>query len=245
MLKNLQAALIMYTRLPLSSANLDSQHFSNSLAYLPWVGICVGLLVGLVYYLCNFFLPANISVFMALVAGIMITGALHEDGFADSCDGFFAGQDAQSIVRIMKDSTNGTFAVLGLIVLFTGKLLFLTQITPEKHILALISMHALARLVPLWIVKTTPHCHVASSKMSAGLLLSPQSFRLSALLLLLLLAFSIPLGLLLLLAIALILLAMGCSRFFMQRLHGYNGDSLGAAEQLGECLVLLLFVIYL
>jgi|SRR5690554_214564 len=244
MLKNLQAALIMYTRLPLNSEQLDKHHFANSLAYLPWVGVCVGLLAGFVYYLCNFFLPANVSAFMALVAGIMITGALHEDGFADSCDGFFAGQDAQSIVRIMKDSTNGTFAVIGLIVLIAGKLLFLTQIAAELHILALISMYGLARIVPLLIVISTPHCNVSTSKMSAGLLLTQQELLFSGLGLLLLLAFFLPVALLFSIAIALILLAIACRHFFMRRLQGYNGDSLGAAEQLGECLVLLLFIIY-
>ena len=245
MLNNLQAALIMYTRLPLQSAHLDGRHFANSLVYLPWVGVCVGVLAGLVYYLCNFFLPANVSIFIALVAGIMITGALHEDGFADSCDGFFAGNDAQSIVRIMKDSTNGTFAVIGLITLIVGKLLFLTQIAAEMHILALISMHSLARLVPLLIVISTPHCNVASSKMSAGLCLDQKELTYSGLALLLLLAFFLPVFLLFTAVIALILLTITCRYFFMQRLQGYNGDSLGAAEQLGECLVLLLFIVYL
>lgn len=245
MLNNLQAALIMYTRLPLQSAHLEGQHFANSLVYLPWVGVCVGVLASLAYYLCNFFLPANVAVFIALIAGIMITGALHEDGFADSCDGFFAGNDAQSIVRIMKDSTNGTFAVIGLIALIVGKLLFLTQIAAEMHILALISMHSLARLVPLLIVISTPHCNVASSKMSAGLRLDQKELTYSGLALLLLLAFFLPVFLLFIVAIALILLTIACRYFFRQRLQGYNGDSLGAAEQLGECLVLLLFIVYL
>lgn len=244
MLKHFQAALMMFSRLPLPYQLLDANDFKQSLIYLPCVGLVIGLIASFIYSLCNFFFPSSLALFFALVSGVICTGALHEDGFADCCDGFFASNDKDSILRIMRDSSNGSYASLGLIILFSGKLLFALSMLPELAALALISMHFFARFVPLWIVNSTPHCDGGQHKMSQGLELNSSAlYRFSTISFLLAWLF-LPLGFLLCLAIVLALCTYLLKRWFIRKLDGYNGDCLGASEQIAEALILLLFVAY-
>lgn len=244
MWKNYQAALMMFSRLPLPYQQLEQQHFTQSLNYLPLVGLAIGVIASLVFSIVQLFFPSQIALVFAFVAGIIATGALHEDGFADCCDGFGAGQDKESILRMMRDSSNGSYASLGLAVLFASKLWFAIYVLPEMLIPMLICMHIFARFVPLWIVKWIPHCNSGEHKMSQGLNLDNGQLYLFFIISLLLLAFTLSFSFMLAMAVTVLFLAWLCSRFFMRRLQGYSGDCLGAAEQLAECAVLLLFIYY-
>lgn len=239
-----QAALLTYTRLPISYQRLNDEHFTKALAWLPAVGFVVALLCGLVLYLGQLFLPPLVAIVLALLTGVIITGALHEDGFADCCDGFFASQDKQTILRIMKDSSNGSFATLGLIGLWSIKLAAYWHILPELFFIALIAQHTIARYLPLLIICTTPHCQAENSKMSANLVLSQGQIVTTGLLLFVLNSLLFSFTFSLLLAAALALLTFFSRSLFIQRLQGYNGDCLGAIEQVGECLILLIILAY-
>lgn len=240
----LKAALISYTRLPLAGAALHDDDFREAIAYLPAAGLLVGLLASAAGALTACFLPTGIAVFVALLSGILLTGALHEDGFADCCDGFAASRNPADILRIMKDPAVGSYATIGLITLLGGKYLLLMQTLPEKLWLILPAMHVLGRYVPLLLIAGTPRISNPQAKMSAGLLLSRQQLYAAGLFCLLLALVLLPPVLVLLLALTLALLSVICRRFFIHRLGGYNGDCLGAAEQLGEVTCLLVCAIY-
>lgn len=245
MFKHFQAALMMFSRLPFSYQTLESDDFKQSLIYLPLVGLVIGLFCAAVYSALLFFLPTNIALFFALVSGVMATGALHEDGFADCCDGFFASGDKDTILRIMRDSTNGSYATLGLIVLFAAKLLLLLSLFAEQAVLTFIVMHVFARFVPLWIVNSIPHCNSGQHKMSADLNLN-RSHLYGALTFTSVAAWLfLSLSFVLLLLVCLWILSKLLQKLFMHKLGGYNGDCLGAGEQLAEVLILLLFVVSL
>lgn len=241
----LMAALISFTRLPVSGHALQSGHFSHSPAWLPATGFIIGSLTALIYWLISRCLPADIAVFLALASSIVLTGALHEDGFADCCDGFGAGQDPATTLRIMKDPANGSFATIGLILLLGGKFLALSHLPQTLHISAFLLMHTLARWTPLLIIASTPHCSAGNSKMSAGLQLPRLALLLNSAVLLALLLLLLPLASTVIISTSLVLLVMLCRRFFIQRLHGYNGDCLGATEQLAEIVILLLLLLLL
>ena len=92
----------------------------------------------LTFWLSSFLFPVTLAVVISFVARLLITGALHEDGFADFFDGFGGGNDRDSILRIMKDSHIGTYGVLALIcyyLIFTTTLVScittLQQLTPN------------------------------------------------------------------------------------------------------------------
>ena len=63
-------------------------------------------------------MPLSLAVIAALISRILITGALHEDGFADFFDGFGGGTTRERTLEIMKDSHIGTYGVLALIIYY-------------------------------------------------------------------------------------------------------------------------------
>ena len=85
--RRLQAAFVILTRIPLASAALQDDHFKQAHGYYPLVGLTIGALCAAVFYGMTFNFAAHTSAVVAIFAGILITGAFHEDGFADACDG--------------------------------------------------------------------------------------------------------------------------------------------------------------
>lgn len=252
-LRILQAAFVMFTRLPLSSNKLCEQHFQLASHYLPIVGMIVGTISCIVFSLSNTFLSTDASTFIALVSAIIITGAIHEDGFADCCDGFGAmpstiktDESVNKILRIMKDSRLGTFAVLGLISMFIGRWQVLNNTQDEQILLALLSLFSLSKLPPLILMAKLNYIRAENihSKMAGNRLLDIRRSLISAGIILLMLAIITPPLLLLFELISLIVLTLCCAVYFNTRLGGYNGDCLGACEQISGLSLLLVVAFY-
>lgn len=116
-LKKTGAALVLFTRLPWHRLfHVESHHFAQAAAYWPFAGWITGSVLGLTFWLANQYLPTNMAAMLAIAARMLLTGALHEDGLADYCDGMGGGRNREHTLRIMKDSHIGTYGVLGLIV---------------------------------------------------------------------------------------------------------------------------------
>lgn len=117
-MKRILAALIFFTRLPFwRIANIDKKYYERVVPLWPIVGWLTGGAMALIAWL-TFCLPVYVSIIICLIIRVLITGALHEDGFADFCDGFGGGHGRTRILEIMKDSHIGTYGVLGLILYF-------------------------------------------------------------------------------------------------------------------------------
>lgn len=117
--------------------------------YFPVVGWIVGAVSALFYLLGSRFISTDAGVLAAMVAGILVTGAFHEDGFADVCDGFGGGWTKEKILDIMKDSRIGAYGAIGLILLLGGKFILLRELpgfTPS--LLAAVPAPGSASLVP-------------------------------------------------------------------------------------------------
>lgn len=118
-MKRILATLIFFTRLPFwKLAEIDKKYYERVVPLWPLVGWLTGGIMALVFYVCTRFLPMPIAVVAALVSRVLVTGALHEDGYADFCDGMGGGTSRERILEIMKDSHIGTYGVLGLILYY-------------------------------------------------------------------------------------------------------------------------------
>ena len=112
------AALIFFTRLPFWRIYQPPQcAYETVVEHWPLMGWLTGGVMALTFLVSSFWVSASVSVVLAMVARLLLTGALHEDGLAD----FFVffgggGNDRERILAIMKDSRIGTFGVLGLII---------------------------------------------------------------------------------------------------------------------------------
>ena len=106
----LLASLIFFTRLPFwKIADVPPVYFKRVVDYWPFVGWLTGGIMAGTLWITAEFLPVQIAVLMALAARLLVTGALHEDGLADFCDGFGGGTSRDKILSIMKDSHIGTY----------------------------------------------------------------------------------------------------------------------------------------
>ena len=103
-----------FTRIPINkSLNCGKENFRRGSIFFPVVGLFIGVVQWLIYYLLIEVLPINITAVFVVIIPIVITGGLHVDGLGDTCDGFFSFKgDKHKIIEIMKDSTVGTYATI-------------------------------------------------------------------------------------------------------------------------------------
>ncbi len=231
-------ALTFYTRLPGPSwVTYSSARLFQSNGYLPLMGWIVAAISVLVYLLAGLLFAAPLAILMALVAGILVTGAFHEDGFADVCDGFGGGYNKEQILTIMKDSRVGSYGLVGLILLLLTKFISLTEVS--SVLIALFVGHGISRLFTLFFINSLEYVRDSESKTGdmTQKLTSEQLITagLFGLLPLLLLPLEQILAVLLVVSSAWFLLKF----YFYKHLGGYTGDCLGASQQIFEVLVYL------
>jgi adenosylcobinamide-GDP ribazoletransferase len=242
-LRLLLTAVRFYTRLPVPAWVGHSEALmQQSSRYLPLVGWLVGAVAAAVWWLAARYWSPTVAALLSTGAGILLTGAFHEDGLADVCDGFGGGWTVERILAIMKDSRVGTYGVVGLgLVLATKVALLQSAAVPVLLLVA----HPLSRLVALSFLHTHDYARpTPDSKAQAVAKPLPISeFLIAAawglLPLLALAAWQRQLGYLLVL-LPLSGLQIGLGRWFQRWLGGYTGDCLGAAQQLAEVLIYLL-----
>lgn len=113
------ATLMFFTRLPFwRIKQVDAEHFKHVVPFWPLAGwLTGGIMVG-VLWLSAQILPLSTAWLIAIVARLLVTGCLHEDGLADFFDGMGGGVTRERVLTIMKDSHIGTYGVIGLIIYF-------------------------------------------------------------------------------------------------------------------------------
>jgi len=250
-LKILLTAIMFYTRIPVpKTAGYSEENLNRATRYLPLVGVLIGVSGALVFVLINMLLGVQISVLGSLVATVLLTGAFHEDGLADFCDGFGGGYSKDQILKIMKDSRIGTYGAIALVLLFLSKILLLSEIWTAYIPVVLISAHALSRLNPVILIFSSSYVNntqeskskPVGEKISAGILLIAATFGLSPLLFLYLAEIPVLVVIPSLIGVQILILLI--FRYFVQkRIGGYTGDVLGALQQISEIGYYLTFLI--
>jgi adenosylcobinamide-GDP ribazoletransferase len=168
-----------------------------------------------------------------LAVTILLTGGLHEDGFADVCDGFGGGWGKSQILAIMKDSHSGVYAVLGLGVLMALKLSVLTGLPVAAVPGVMLAAHSISRFQPLWLMYCHPYARMGDSKASVAIYKPSRKELLYA-------AGLAALPLLLLpglcaWAVSPVVCVNQCvGSYFYRHIGGYTGDCLGASQQIAE-----------
>jgi len=243
-------ALSFFSRLPVSKTlNFTAYPFYLGNVYLPVVGFFYALCCCAVFFISQTLFTPVISVILMLVAGLVFTGAFHEDGFADSCDGFGGGYSKQQCLNIMKDSQIGTYGVIGLIILMALKITVLSELAgqiPWLFVALVFSAAMVSRFSVLCIIQYSQYARLGeTSKASSSSTPLPLKYLVCAL------CFSIiPLVLLMLLSgelmpiiVIIALVSVNtflCKAYFEQKIEGYTGDCLGFLQQTNELLILLI-----
>lgn len=233
-------ALQFFTRLPIPRwVGFESAWLHHASRYFPLVGLVVAALSGAVYALAAWFWPAPVAALLAIAAGIYITGAFHEDGFADMCDGFGGGLTRERVLEIMKDSRIGAYGAIGIGLLLVLKCLVLAALPPGAVIAALFFAHPLSRLAAAALIWKMEYARAEGKAKPLAQEMTTAEFgiaTLCALLPILVIGFGgfLPWSAMVSGALAATLVAVWLARKCRQRLGGYTGDCLGAVQQLTE-----------
>jgi adenosylcobinamide-GDP ribazoletransferase len=235
------------------------EYLQQSPRYFPLVGWIVGAVSSLFFLLFARYISTDAGILASMITGLLLTGALHEDGFADACDGFGGGWTREKILLIMKDSRIGAFGAIGLIMLFGSKYLLLKELpafTAEPgrshlifysyryYILALISAHGVSRLMTVLVMQAG--VYAGDPVQSKSISMTGRRLPATGLILAILFALA-PFALLPWPYILTVLPALYTTyelyRYFKRWIGGYTGDCLGAIQQVTEIVLYLGFVI--
>lgn len=230
------------TRLPLRRrVAWGPETAARSVRAYPLIGLGTGFVGSLILALsASIGWPSAIAVPLALAATALVTGALHEDGLADSADGFFGGRDRLGKLAIMRDSRIGSFGVLALIFVIAIRIAALSSLPLGPAAALFTASEILSRAAPATLM-LLPRARIdglAAAFVAPRLLWVLQGWAIAATLAMLLLG---PMPVLLALPLMLAALLIG-ARATLAQIGGITGDVLGAAQQLAVVLLLLLWL---
>ncbi|MDP2720259.1 MAG: adenosylcobinamide-GDP ribazoletransferase [Dehalococcoidia bacterium] len=245
-------ALRFLTTLPVPWVkDIQPKHRGSSLAYFPLVGLILGMILVICSFILTLLLPSSelVNIFLLAIL-IALTGALHLDGFIDTCDGTMAAQPPEERLRIMSDTRVGAFGIVGVVILIMIKYLSLnTSIIEILKLPTLLLMPVLGRWAMVYSMYAFP-----SARKEEGLGLEFKKhahlpgFIVATLITLVIV---VLVGLvqgdiftwIILMSIVWIVTA-AVSFFFKSRLGGLTGDNYGAVCELAEVTFLVFILIY-
>jgi adenosylcobinamide-GDP ribazoletransferase len=251
--RDLFLALSFFTRLPVGflapapeaasgtePATPRQVRLAEAARAFPLAGLVVGLAGGLAYWIAvKIGLSGLLAAFLAVAATAALTGALHEDGWADFADGLGCRGDRIRKLSAMKDSHIGSFGVLALIFATGVKTVALAQLyTPDRVATALVAAHVLSRAVLPLAMRSLPLATAQGLAVMAGRPTAQGVY----------VALGIGVGIAFLsvflpaaivaLIVAIVAAAL-VGAIAKRQFGGYTGDVLGAAQQVAEIAVLI------
>jgi adenosylcobinamide-GDP ribazoletransferase len=206
-------------------------------SYFPLIGFLIGTVTAMVYVMASYYLEPFQALFISLFASILITGAMHEDGLADTIDGLWGGQTIPQRLEIMQDSRIGTFGVIGLIFAIGVRFFIWHNLSlrePQLFITSLVAVPIVARGLVMLIVLILPYARKENSKTVAFFSNPSYPSLLLGMVASIVLSWhileqafwpSVSMGL---------ITAMVCGLIFRSKLKGFTGDCLGAVIILTE-----------
>ena len=244
---DLKICFVVLTRIPIYVGE-TSNDFSIAEAsrFFPITGAVIGLLSVLVFWLFAWFgLPASILALLLLLTMTLLTGALHDDGLADTFDGLGGGIDREEKLSIMRDSSVGSYGIMSLLFSFGlrwaayTKLIELGFYFTALAVIAVASASRAALPPIMYFIPVAREDGLSARAGKPSLERAVTSVLIGVAVLLFLLGFQITV-----IAIGLSVLVVGFFVYFVAtRIGGQTGDVLGAAQQLTEVTILFAVLI--
>jgi len=231
-------ALQFLTRLPIpKSLTYTQERFADTSKYYPLIGMFIGFVCAVFYLLAAQIYTQALAVALMTGVGVLLTGAFHEDGLADTFDGIGGGQTREKALSIMKDSRLGTYGTLALGLVLLCKVVTLISLPAHLLVVALVAGHGLSRLSSVLVIASSSYArdHGTAKPVSAGISQNSLGVALSTgvvCVLLVLIFVSVK-------AAVATCMGVGIGHWLMRALYskklgGYTGDTLGAVQQLSE-----------
>jgi len=226
LLREFQTAIMLLTRLPAGRIPKEAPPLARATWAFPLVGVMVGFLMWAGFALSVWLgLPLLTAALIALAVNALATGALHEDGLADTADGFGGGATRDRKLEIMKDSRIGSYGVLTLILILGLTSSAMAESGSLARFVAIGAISRTAMLLPMALLAPA-----RDSGLGHGATLTPDARFAAALAIAVGLA--VPAADLLIPMLAATLAIMALSK---AQIGGQTGDTLGATQKITEC----------
>ncbi|WP_338813517.1 adenosylcobinamide-GDP ribazoletransferase [Bernardetia sp. Wsw4-3y2] len=245
-------ALMFYTRIAVPKwVDYSDEQLNKSSIYFPFIGWLVGGIAALVFWGSEFLFSHYVALILSMIATVLLTGAFHEDGFADVCDGFGGGWEKLKILEIMKDSRIGAYGMIGTALLlflkYTALLTlfeFMTASSLNSFWIIFLIGHSLSRFTALTFVYTHQYARedLSSKVKPIAKQLSATEIIVSSVFGFLPIFLFSPWAVGALVIAPLFALKLYLGYYFKKWIGGYTGDCLGATQQIAEVVIYLYFI---
>jgi adenosylcobinamide-GDP ribazoletransferase len=238
-MRTLIAAVGLLTRIPVPAV-ADAETAGKATRWFPLVGALIGAIYAAVAWAGMLRLPAAVAAVFVLVTEALLTGAIHMDGVADMADGFGGGKTREEILRIMRDPSIGSYGAVALALLVAFKITVLAQLLGRHRAFPyLIVAAVLGRWTPAPLARFLPYAR--PTKGPPAFVGTNEFLWSTALTAAIIATLGVPWMFLCWAVVAVATAAFG--GFCYRKIGGITGDTLGAAIETAECLILLCGVV--
>lgn len=240
------AALQFLTSIPVPlRGTLSPGQLGRATAYFPMVGLIIGGILAGLNWLLLYVLPAAVVNALLIVALVVITGAMHLDGLADTCDGIAGHKTVEERWRVMRDSRTGAFGVVGVALLLLVKYVSLNSIPDYLMTAVLIIFPVISRWAMVYAIFAYPYARPEGLGANYKKATRWPQFTMATIITVaiaaaLTLLFSYT-GLLLIPGIFIITTILAL--YFRYKFAGLTGDNYGAINEAAEVAALLVVII--
>lgn len=248
MISDVIAAVAFLTRLPVGSRVFGAKDVARSERWFPLVGALLGSIsAGVLWLSMRVFPPAVCAMFVVGVAA-WITGAMHLDGVADTADGFGGGRTREDTLRIMRDHAIGSYGAAALILILAFKAVSIASIAAGRIAFpAVLLAPILGRWAAVLLSATRPYArpleHDSAVSVGSPTRLVGRNEVIVATVTAL--GFAAAFGVRGAIACACVAAVVAIwGTYCQRRIDGITGDTIGAAIEISECAVLLLYSAY-
>ncbi len=240
------AALQFLTSIPLPGKREASpEELGRGTAYFPVVGLIIGLILAGLNWLLSLVLPPAVVSALLIVALVIITGALHLDGFVDTCDGIAGHKPVEDRWRVMRDSRAGAFGIVGVVLLLLVKYVSLDSTPPVFMTAVLIFMPVVSRWAMVYAIFVFSYARPSGLGTAFKQATRWPQFTAATIITLVMAAALFPLfslaGLLIIFGVWIITTAL--SFYLKHKFAGLTGDTYGAINEVAEVTVLVLAIL--
>jgi len=237
------AAIQFLTSIPLPGRReATPEQLGRATAYFPVVGLIIGLILACLNWLFSHILPTEVVNILVLVALVIITGALHLDGFVDTCDGIAGHKAVEDRWRVMHDSRAGAFGIVGVVLLLLVKYVSLNSIPPIFMMATLLFMPVVSRWAMVYAIFVYPYARPSGLGTAFKQKTRWPEFTIATLITFIIALALFPLfsltGLILLVGVWIVTTAF--SFYLKHKFSGLTGDTYGAINEVAEVVVLVL-----
>jgi adenosylcobinamide-GDP ribazoletransferase len=238
------AALQFLTSLPVKR-DIPPEQLGRATAWFPVVGLILGLVLAVLDWLLGTVLPGAVVNAFIIVVLVALTGALHLDGLADTCDGLSGYRTREERLEIMRDSRIGAFGVVGIVLVLLVEYVSLNSLPPELKTPTLVFLPVVSRWAMVYAVFAFPYARPeglgAAYKQATRWSQFTIATTITVVIAIILFPFFSIMGLIMVPAVCIIATALAF--YLKSKLGGLTGDCYGAINEVAEVAALALPVL--